>query len=72
MDGETGSGANPAFCTMSNGPFRGGVNCGKGVLLTTHPLSSEAFMEEYSYNSTHPLSNTWHLTGTHYLYMWMV
>ena len=34
---QTGPGAHPAFCTMSTGSFPG-VNCGRGVLLTTHPL----------------------------------
>ena len=29
-------------------------------------------MEVYSYNSTQPLGNTWHVTVTLYIYMWMV
>ena len=31
------SGAHPAFCKMGTGSFPG-VKCGRGVLLTTHPL----------------------------------
>jgi hypothetical protein len=34
---QTGPGALPAFCTMGTVSFPG-VNCGRGVLLTTHPL----------------------------------
>ena len=34
---QTGPGAHPAFCTMGTGSFPG-VKCGRGVLLTTHPL----------------------------------
>jgi hypothetical protein len=34
---QTGSGAHPASCTMGTGSFPG-VKCGRGVLLTTHPL----------------------------------
>ena len=33
----TGPGAYPASCKMGTGSFRG-VKCGRGVLLTTHPL----------------------------------
>ena len=34
---QTGPGAHPASCKMGTGSFPG-VNCGRGVLLTTHPL----------------------------------
>jgi hypothetical protein len=34
---QTGPGAHPASCTMRTGSFPG-VNYGRGVLLTTHPL----------------------------------
>ena len=34
---QTGSGAHPASCKMGTGSFPG-VKCGRGVLLTTHPL----------------------------------
>jgi hypothetical protein len=34
---QTGPGAHPTYCTMGTGSFLG-VNCGRGVLLTTHPL----------------------------------
>jgi len=34
---QTGPSAHPAFCTMGTGSFPG-VKCGRGVLLTTHPL----------------------------------
>jgi len=34
---QTGPGAHPASCKMGTGYFPG-VKCGRGVLLTTHPL----------------------------------
>ena len=34
---QTGPGAHPASCTMGTGSFPG-VKCGRGVLLTTHPI----------------------------------
>jgi len=34
---QTGLGAHPAYCEMGTGSFLG-VKCGRGVLLTTHPL----------------------------------
>ena len=34
---QTDPGAHPASCTMGTGSFLG-VKCGRGVLLTTHPL----------------------------------
>ena len=34
---QTGPGAHPAPCKMGTGSFPG-VKCGRGVLLTTHPL----------------------------------
>jgi len=34
---QSGPGAHPASCKMGTGPFPG-VKCGRGVLLTTHPL----------------------------------
>jgi hypothetical protein len=55
---QTGSGAHPASS---------GVKCGRGVLLTTHPPSSAAVMEEYSYIFTHPLGHTGPVTGSLYL-----
>ena len=37
--------AHPASCKMGTGSFPG-VKCGRGVLLTTHPLLVAAVMEE--------------------------
>ena len=34
---QTGPGTHPASCTMGAGSFPG-VNCGRDVLLTTHPI----------------------------------
>ena len=34
---QTGPGAHPTSCNMGTGSFPG-VKCGRGVLLTTHPL----------------------------------
>ena len=42
---QTGLVAHPASCKMGTGSFPG-VKCGRGVLLTTHPPSSAAVMEE--------------------------
>jgi hypothetical protein len=53
---------------MGSGSFPG-VKCGRGVLLTTHPPSSAAVMEEYSYTTTHPLGQTGPVTRTLYLYI---
>jgi len=41
----TGSEVNPGSCTMCTGSFPR-VQCGRSVLLTTHPPSSAAVMEE--------------------------
>jgi hypothetical protein len=48
------------------------VKCGRGVLLTTHPPSSAAVMEEYSYTSTHPLGHTGPVTGSLYHYLFLI
>jgi hypothetical protein len=42
---QTGPGTYAASCKMGTGSFPG-VKCGRGVLLTTHPPSSAAVMEE--------------------------
>jgi hypothetical protein len=42
---QTSPGAHPASCKMGTRSFPG-VKCGRGVLLTTHPPSSAAVMEE--------------------------
>ena len=42
---QTGPEVHPASCKMGTGSFPG-VKCGRGVLLTTHPPSSAAVMEE--------------------------
>jgi hypothetical protein len=34
---QSGLEAHPAFCTMGTGSFPG-VKCGRGVMLTSHPL----------------------------------
>jgi len=44
------------------------VKCGRGVLLTSHPHSSAAVMEEQSYTSTHPLGHTGPLMGSIFLF----
>jgi hypothetical protein len=49
----TGPGAHPASCTMGTGSFPG-VNSGRGVTLTPHPLLVPLVMKEYSYTSTPP------------------
>ena len=42
---QTGPGAHPASCKMGTASFPG-VKCGWGVLLTTHPPSIAAVVEE--------------------------
>ena len=42
---QTGPGAHSASCTVGTVSFPG-VNCGRGVLLTTHPLLVPLVMEE--------------------------
>jgi hypothetical protein len=55
---------------MGIGSFLG-VNCGQGLLLTTHPPFSAEVMEENSYTSTHPLGYTGSVTGLLYLYLYV-
>jgi hypothetical protein len=51
---QTDPGAHPASCTMGTGSFPG-VNYGRGVLLTTHPL-----LVPWSWNSKAvPLPTLW-------------
>ena len=51
---QTGPGAHTASCTMGTGSFPG-VNSGRGVTLTTHPLLVPLVMKEQSYTSTPPM-----------------
>jgi len=54
----TGPGAHPASCKMGTGSFPG-VKCGRGVLLTTHPL-----LVPQSWNSRAiPLPTLWATPG---------
>ena len=46
------------------------VKCGRAVLLTNHPPSSAAVMEEQSYTSTHSLGHTGPVTGTLYFFFY--
>jgi hypothetical protein len=57
-------GAHPTSCTMGTGSFLG-VKCGRGMLLTTHPLLVPWSWK--SYTSTHPLGHTGPVRGTLYL-----
>ena len=52
---QTGPGAHPASCKMSTGSFPG-EKCGRGVLLTTHPLrmSRSRRVELYLYPPSGP------------------
>ena len=55
---QTGPGAHPASCKMGTGSFPG-VKCGRGVLLTTHPL-----LVPRSWNSTAiPVPTLWAKPG---------
>ena len=67
---QTGPGAHSASCTMGTGSFRG-VNCSRGVLLTTHPLlalrswKSRAISLHTLWDTTRPV--TWLLYFLHML-----
>ena len=52
---QTGTGAHPASCKMSTESFLG-VKCGRGVLLTTHPLLAphHGRVELYLYTPSGP------------------
>jgi hypothetical protein len=65
---KTGPGAHQTSCTMGTGSLPG-IKCGRGLHLTTHPLSSAAVMEEYTYTSTHTLGHTRPVTGLRYLHL---
>jgi len=60
---QTGPGAHPTSCKMVTGSFPG-VKCGRGVLLTTHPL-----LVPRSWKCTHLLGHTGPVTGSLYLYL---
>ena len=55
---QTGPGAHPASCTMGTGSFPG-VKCGRGVLLTTHPLLVPRSWKSRAI----PLPNLWATPG---------
>jgi hypothetical protein len=59
------SGAQPASCTMGTGDLPGG-KCGRGVLLTTHPLLVPWGRKDRSYNSSPPMLQIWHIMGNIY------
>jgi hypothetical protein len=51
---QTGSGANPASCTMSTVGPSPGVKSGRGVTLTTHPYLVPRLRMSRSYTSSPP------------------
>jgi hypothetical protein len=55
---QTGPGAHPASCTMGTVSFPR-VNCGRGVLLTTHPLVAPRSWKSRAI----PLPTLWATTG---------
>jgi len=54
---QTGPGAHPASCKMGTGSFPG-VNSGRGVTLTLHPLLVPLVMKELRYTSTPSMGRT--------------
>ena len=68
--GSNPGGAHPASCKMGTGSFSG-VNCGRGVLLTTHPLLVPRLWKSRPI-TTHHLGHTGPLTGTLYLYRYLL
>jgi len=65
---KTGPGAHTASCTMGTGSFLG-VKCGRGVLLTTHPLlvlrswKSKATPQPPFWATTRPVTRLLYLTS---------
>ena len=55
---QTGSGAHPAPCTMGTASFPG-VKCGRGVMLTAHPLLVPRSWKSRAI----PLPTLWATTG---------
>ena len=55
---QTGPGAHPTSCKMGTGSFSG-IKCGRGVLLTTHPL----LVSWSSKSRTIPLPTLWATPG---------
>ena len=64
---QTSPGAHPASCTMGIGTE---VKCGRGELLTTHPLLVPRLWKSTAIRdtSTHPPSHTGLVTGSLYLF----
>ena len=62
---QTGPGAHPASCKIGT-ESSPGVKCGRGVLLTTHPLLVPRSWKSKSYTSTHPLGHTGPITASLY------
>ena len=59
---QTGPGTHPVACKMGTGSFPG-VNCGRSVLLTTHPLLVPRSWKNRAI-PPHTLSHTGPLTGS--------
>jgi len=59
---QTGPGTHPASCEMCTKSFPW-VKCGRGVMLTTHPL-----LVLQSWKTTHPMGHIGPVTGSLYLY----
>ena len=55
---QTDRGAHPAYCTMGTGSFPG-LTCGRGMLLTTHPL---LVPQSWKSRATH-LNSLWPTMG---------
>jgi len=58
-------GPTPASCKMGTGSFPG-LKCGRGVLLTTHPLLVPRSGKSRAMPLTHPLGHAWPTTGSLY------
>jgi len=65
---QTGPGDHPTSCKMGTGSFPG-VKCGRGVLLTTHPLLVPRSRKSRAITLPTLLGHTGSVTGSLYLYM---
>ena len=68
---QTGPGGHPASCTMGTGSLPG-VNCGRGVTLTSHPLPVPRSWKSRAIPLPTLWATTGPVTGTLYVYIYLL